>query len=469
MNFNLKDRPLAIQIWIILGLVLGVSSILLMIIIPLILKFSFTEEMFARIKDSQEHLLNEGFNNINKDDWQDRLYPDSEYKEDDKKHPPPPFRVVEHILINDQETHILNRNSRKPESDFIREIKNNIENADIKIESFTSRFENGKYIYVMRKVNIEGETNYLVSYLKRRYREDLVRYIFVRIMGTLIFVLFISWIASIYIARYLTRPLLKLQNKVKEIARRNWDKPVSINRDDEIGKLGKTIDWMRCQLIEQNEKQQSFLQQVSHELKTPIMVIKSYVQSIQDGIYPKGDLEDSVQVIEDETGRLEKRVHSLLNLTKLNYFSTHTLKKNDFNLTALIKNKVNSLGWRRSELKWQLELEELIFKGDKDKITVMLENIFDNQLRYAENMIEINLCKTTEDANEFVLIHIWNDGPEIISEVKKDIFKKYEKGSDGKFGLGLAIVKIIIDMHKGQIWTKNQDGGVSFYIKLPID
>ncbi|MCG6197942.1 sensor histidine kinase, partial [Anoxybacillus sp. LAT_38] len=75
---------------------------------------------------------------------------------------------------------------------------------------------------------------------------------------------------------------------------------------DEIGRLARSIERMRERLVRQDEAQQAFLQDVSHELKTPVMVIRSYAQSILDGIYPRGDLQGSVQVIDSEAERLEK-------------------------------------------------------------------------------------------------------------------------------------------------------------------
>ena len=97
----------------------------------------------------------------------------------------------------------------------------------------------------------------------------------------------------------------------------NGNEPIEVDREDEIGKLGKSIEQLRNQLIYQDEMQQSFLQNISHELKTPVMVIRSYSQAIRDGIYPKGDLDCSVKVIDEEAERLEKRIKNLLYITNL--------------------------------------------------------------------------------------------------------------------------------------------------------
>ncbi|MDI3547240.1 MAG: two-component system, OmpR family, sensor histidine kinase CssS [Halanaerobiales bacterium] len=451
---RLKNKPLAVQIWIILGIVLGVSVALLTVLFPLVLRKSFTTETYARIEDSQEYFLNYGS--------ADLLTEKADLKVKKKKPPHLPIRVVNHFFLADQ-GEILGRHL---DPDILEEIKVDVQNQQQEIKHYSREINNQKIMYVVRRAELNGKSGYLVSFLLGRYRDNFVQTTLRSLISILVFVLLISWVASIFITRYLTRPLVQLQAKVKEIAVRKWDKPVSLNRGDEIGKLGETIEWMRCQLVEQDRKQQSFLQQVSHELKTPIMVIRSYAQSISDGIFPRGNLENSVKVIEEETERLEKRVRSLLNLTKFDYLSTHRLEKKEFDLAELVRKTINSFKWRSSDINWDINLVTAVIKGDEDKLKIALENLLDNQIRYAKETIRINLNKINKANESYILLKIWNDGPEIEKEIMENLFKKYKKGDDGDFGLGLAIVKLIVDMHQGMVWARNEDGGVAFYIKM---
>lgn len=451
---RLKNKPLAVQIWIILGIVLGVSVVLLTVLFPLVLRKSFTTETYARIEDSQEYFLNYGN--------PDLLTEKADLKVKKEKPPHLPIRVVNHFFLTDQ-GEILGRHLNP---DILEEIKVDVQNQQQEIKHYSREINNQKIMYVVRRAELNGKSGYLVSFLLGRYRDNFVQTTLRSLISILVFVLLISWIASIFITRYLTRPLVQLQAKVKEIAVRKWDKPVSLNRGDEIGKLGETIEWMRCQLVEQDRKQQSFLQQVSHELKTPIMVIRSYAQSISDGIFPRGNLENSVKVIEEETERLEKRVRSLLNLTKFDYLSTHRLEKKEFDLAELVRKTINSFKWRSSDINWDINLVTAVIKGDEDKLKIALENLLDNQIRYAKETIRINLNKIKKANESYILLKIWNDGPEIEKEIMENLFKKYKKGDNGDFGLGLAIVKLIVDMHQGMVWARNEDGGVAFYIKM---
>ncbi len=274
----------------------------------------------------------------------------------------------------------------------------------------------------------------------------------------------LSWLPSLGLARYLTGPLVTLEKRVEKLADRDWQEPIKLERNDEIGRLGKSVEQLRQQLVLQDEAQQSFLQNISHELKTPVMVIQSYIQAIKDGIFPKGDLTRTLQVIEEEADRLQKLIYNLLYLTKLDYLATHKPTREIFEMDKLIKHVVERLRWHRKELDWSLKLSPIKINGDIEQWRVVLENLLDNQIRYANSKIDIAL--TSEDETSAIL-HIYNDGPNIEPEIMETLFRKYNKGYKGKSGLGLAIVNRIVSLHGGKIRVENEENGVSFYISVP--
>ncbi|HFL3828638.1 TPA: sensor histidine kinase, partial [Clostridioides difficile] len=102
--------------------------------------------------------------------------------------------------------------------------------------------------------------------------------------------------------------------------------------------------------------------------------------------------------------------------------------------------------------------------GDIEQWRVVLENLLDNQIRYANNEICISLILKNNKA----LLKIWNDGPSIESETMNSLFNKFNKGYKGEFGLGLVIVYRIVSLHDGKVWVENEEKGVSFYIEIPI-
>src|SRR5690606_11696213 len=116
------------------------------------------------------------------------------------------------------------------------------------------------------------------------YRQDLVKTLFKRLALVMFIVSILSWIPAALLSKYLSNPLVALEKKVKKLANYEWNEPIDVDREDEIGRLGKSIEQLRNQLIYQAEMQKSFLQNISHELKTPVMVIRSFAQAIRDGI-----------------------------------------------------------------------------------------------------------------------------------------------------------------------------------------
>jgi len=454
MNLKLKDKPLSFQIWIILGIILGGTAIIIAITTPFVLRSSFTKESYARLEDAQEYLINYG--NIREELFN---FTPSLPKEENMKEPS--FRIVRHALLSNEGIMIGSNTPIEYGEIFISQSIS----QDVEAKNYQEELDKRHLFYRIREVEITNKTFYLVSYITSMYRDNLVEIIFGSLIRILIIISVVTWIASILLARYLSRPLKNLESKVRNIANKKWDIPVDLDRKDEIGRLGKTVDWMRKQLIKRDQKQQEFLQEASHELKTPIMVIRSYIQSLLDGIIPKEDMNKTLQNMENETFKMEKRVHSLLNITKMDHLANQSLQIEKVNLKDLILKKVNRFEWRNVEIDWDLNLENIICECDKEKMEVVLDNIFDNQLKYAHNEVKVDLKK--DNAN--VVIKIYNDGPQIEEENKEKIFKKFQKGEDGEFGLGLAIAKFIVELHEGEIWTVNEDRGVSFYFSIPLN
>jgi two-component system sensor histidine kinase CssS len=352
--------------------------------------------------------------------------------------------------------------------DFLSEVREKIETQNASSQRYSGQINNRKMFYVISRGKIWDHDVYLVSYMWDSYRDDLVHTLFRRLVVVMTFILILSWLPAIFLSRYLSKPLVALERRVKKLANHEWDESFQLDRKDEIGELGDSIEQLRNQLLKQDESQQSFLQHVSHELKTPVMVIRSYSQAIRDGIYPKGNLDCTLQVIDNESERLEKRIGNLLYLTKLDYLSLHNTSKEIFSLDELIKEVVERLRWRRNELDWFVKLEPIKIKGDIEQWIVVLENLLDNQIRYSDTKISVFLTKSIEDDKEKALLKMWNDGDPIEDKIMERLFDKFNKGYKGQFGLGLAIVYRIVTLHDSKIWAENEEDGVSFYVEIPL-
>ncbi|AOY76141.1 sensor histidine kinase [Clostridium formicaceticum] len=454
----MKNLPLSLQIWLVFAAIMLAISILLTGLFPWTLRDFFTREIYATIESGQNLILNRFHNESPEEAWEDNLLPRERHALQD-------IRTVNHFIILSETQEII---AQRLPIEFLNKVRLEASQQVEDSQRYSGQVDDRKVFYVINKGEMRGHEFFLVSYMWDAYREDLVQTLFRRLLLIMSLVFLLSWIPSLLLARYLSNPLVALEKRVKKLTNRDWNETIQLQRKDEIGKLGESIEQLRTQLVRQDEAQQSFLQHTSHELKTPVMIIRSYVQAIGDGIYPKGDLTNSLQVIEEEAERLEKRIYSLLYLTKLDYLATHKPFWETVNMHNLIIDVVERFRWNQRQLDWSLDLSDIEIKGDIEQWCVVLENLLDNQIRYAQHQILISLKKSEESTEKTALLRIWNDGPNIEEETIDILFNKFRKGSKGEFGLGLAISHRIVSLHGGRIWVKNEEEGVSFYLAFPF-
>ncbi|QUH19721.1 sensor histidine kinase [Alkaliphilus sp. B6464] len=453
----MKNLPLSMQIWLVIAAIMLSISILLSILFPWTLRDFFTREIYATIESAQNLTLARFNNELLGETWKNGILIDRKQQIQD-------IRTVNHFILIEDSPEVIA--SRLP-VEFLYKVRDQIKSQTSDVQRYSGQIGDKKIFYVVAKEKILNQNIFLVSYMWDSYREDLVQTLLKRLVFIMSLVFILSWLPSLGLAKYLSKPLVTLEMRVKKLANRDWQEPIQLKREDEIGRLGQSIEQLRNQLIKQDEAQQSFLQHTSHELKTPVMVIRSYTQAIQDGIYPKGNLTNSVKTIEEEAMRLEKSISNLLYLTKLEYLATHNPSNEQVAMDQLIKDVVERFRWRRNELNWTLELTPTFVKGNIDQWRVVLENLLDNQIRYAQSQILISLTNSECPNEKLAYLRIWNDGPSIPVENIDDIFRKFQKGPQGQVGLGLAIVHRAISLVNGKIRAKNEAEGVSFYLEIP--
>ena len=217
---------------------------------------------------------------------------------------------------------------------------------------------------------------------------------------------------------------------------------------------------MQAELKKQEKTKEDMIHNISHDLKRPIGAIKSYGESIKDGIYPYGTVEKSVDVIIENAERLEKKVHSLLYMNRVEYLISQENGEKSINMKEVIEFVVQNIRLIRPEIEFQLHLNDVIFEGSEEPWRIVVENILENALRYAQTKITIIL-------NDRDGLSIENDGEKIEEDRIATLFKPYEKGAGGKFGLGLSIVSKVVHAYGYHICGENSQDGVIFKIYKP--
>lgn len=300
----------------------------------------------------------------------------------------------------------------------------------------------------------------LISYMYEMYGLQVRNALLNSVVNITVFVVFalfmmlLIWVATIITPLRVIRTFVdryKVGQKME----------LKVTRKDEIGELAQALVSLTEELEYQEEIKTQLIHNVSHDLKTPIATIKSYGESIKDGIYPYETLEKSVDVIIEHATRLEKKVHSLLLLNRLSFQEEVNALESmeEIDMVEVIEQTILAIKVIKPNIEFDCNLKPTTFVGNKENWRITIENIVDNALRYAESKIWITL-----DNNELL---IENDGPHISEDKLHSIFKAYEKGTDGNFGLGLSIVYKIVTQAGYFIVAMNTEKGVAFRIYKP--
>ncbi|NGP46267.1 HAMP domain-containing histidine kinase [Bacillaceae bacterium SIJ1] len=446
----MKNRPLAFQIWIVFAGILLLISVILAVLFPMIIRQFFTTEIYTTIESEQQVLTESRF-------------PQEEGDKRLQEQFGAPDRSVRHILLP-LDASVIFYSGPLPNAFIAKSREEALEQNDVSAR-YSSYVEEERIFYVIRKVKADNQPAYLLSYVEDSYLDNLTFTLF-RQLGLLMLLVFVlSWIPSLVLAKYLSKPLVHLQRHVKRLSKQEWNDPVDVHRKDEIGDLGHSIEDMRQKLVAKDEAQRTLLQNISHDLKTPVMVIRGYAQSVSDGVFPKGDLSSTMAVVEQESEKLEKKIKNILYLTKLDYLSRRELPVEHIQLDRLIEDVTERLRWTRQEVEIQSRLQAVSIEGDTEQWVNLLENVLENQLRYAKEELAIELFEQKGNA----ILIVANDGPQLEDEEAKRLFEPFHKGKEGgQTGIGLSIVHRILSLHHGNITIENQaETGVFYRIVVP--
>lgn len=272
-----------------------------------------------------------------------------------------------------------------------------------------------------------------------------------QMFGIFAIIMLVACIAVCLWSQGVVKRIKKLQGHITTMPAENYKVSYEDNGDDEISDLSKSIENMRDQIGESEKTKQEMLQNISHDLKTPIAVIKSYAESILDGVSDPID----AQIILNQADALRNKVNKLLQYNRLEYLS----KEKEFesvNMKEVVMEVVQTYKFQ-TPIPFILDLEDVYFKGYKENYYTVIDNIIDNAKRYAKSVIKI---KVKED-----FLVIYNDGEPIGEQFLNGVFKPYEKGSKGQFGLGMSIVKRTLDFFDVKLEVKNETVGVSFIMR----
>jgi signal transduction histidine kinase len=241
---------------------------------------------------------------------------------------------------------------------------------------------------------------------------------------------------------------------------------IDISTGDEIEELAKCFNSMANNLKTYDDRQKAFLQNTSHELKTPLMSIQGYAEAIKDGVVQGAEVEPSLDIIIEESQRLKQVVEDIIYLTRLENFEDR-FNFTRTNMKEIIAQAIQTIKPLMEEKNISINIGtgiNFIGNFDKEKLIRAFINVLGNCTRYARSSILIQ----GKEIYGGVEIYIQDDGPGFkVGEADK-IFDRFYKGDSGGTGLGLAIGQNIIVGHGGSIAAfNNNSGGAVFKIFIP--
>lgn len=293
------------------------------------------------------------------------------------------------------------------------------------------------------------------------------------IYGT-IFVLVISFLIAYIVSKKLSKPISKMTEESKKMASGNYDVSFDESNIDEINELATTLNNTSKELAKTESLRRELLANVSHDLKTPLTLIKANAEMVKDITYNNEEKRNnSLDVIIKETDRLNMLVEDILDLSKAQS-KTMKLELKRINLNEIINSiltRYDVLCDRDSyNIKFNSD-KEYIVKADVKRLEQVIYNLINNAINYTgENKtVTINLI----DKNSFVRLEVIDTGKGIKDEDLKYIWDRYYK-TDKSYhrvtvgtGLGLSIVKNLLDLHGFKYGVKTSKKGTNFYFDIP--
>lgn len=270
--------------------------------------------------------------------------------------------------------------------------------------------------------------------------------------------------AAVYYRKKLREPITQLQNGVERIQEDNLDFHIEYDGDDELGRLCCSMEKMRGELRQKHKALWESLEQrkllnasVSHDLRTPITVLKGYLDYLEKNI-PQDKLTedmllDTVSSMQGAVNRLELYVESVRDIEKIQNIEIEKRSEN----VKLLLNELRSNVLRLAGNK------EIIISNDitVDKIQIdkgvffrILENLLQNALRYAEKQVSINLSHK----KDFLILTVKDDGKGFsAADLEKATTVFYSNDKEKQhFGIGLSVCKILCEKHGGLLYVGNQ-------------
>ena len=338
--------------------------------------------------------------------------------------------------------------------------------------------------YTMKNYEETGSETTVVpqKYIyKELSKDNQIYYWIVTILMVILPVIYII-AASLMVAKFyyklkLQIPLENLKNGMYHISQQDLDFQIQYTTDDELGKLCDTFECMRNEIHKSNCKMWDMLQErkaltasISHDLRTPITVVNGYLDYLEKSMERKMLTEELLQTtIKNMAGamsRLERYVDCVKDIQKMEEIE---IRKEQYNLKEIIADITREFSVLAAQYGRKLIIHDLsqdaFIETDKDMLSKILENIFDNALRFSTDKIVLSI----DEKKDYICFSIQDDGVGFTAEELNSATSFFYSSptNGGNFGIGLSICKILCEKLGGNMCLGNNfDCGAIITIKI---
>lgn len=287
-------------------------------------------------------------------------------------------------------------------------------------------------------------------------------------------ILILSLLVSVFLANKITKPIRQITKKAKNIGDGKYNIKFPKNGIKEIDELSKTLEDVQEELSRSDEAKKDLIANVSHDLKTPLTMIKAYAEKIKDISYKdKDNMDNDLDIIINESDRLTLLVNDILNLSNMQN-NSYNYNYAKYNIVNEINKIINNYSLIKETENYNFNVilpKKAYVYADKNKLNQVIYNLINNAINYTGNdkVVKIELINEINDYT----FKVTDTGKGINKDDIPYIWNKYYKNDKNhqrniiSTGLGLSIVKEILDKHNfeyGVISKKNK--GTTFYFKI---
>ncbi len=273
--------------------------------------------------------------------------------------------------------------------------------------------------------------------------------------------------------RRFLRPIREMSKATKAIAKGNFNVRVSVPKNAEMSELVDNFNRMTRDLGSIETLQRDFVNNVSHEFKTPLASISGFAKLMESGGLSEEQQREYAGIIAEESDRLAKLSASILRLTRLDNASSLS-DRTEYDLDEQLRRTIALLAsqWEQKNIDMTVEVDEITLCGSKELLGEVWLNLLTNAIRFTPEGGHIAV-RASELLDE-VVVEVEDDGCGMTPEVSSRVFERFYQGdrshSNEGNGLGLALVKRVVELSGGRVEVESSPGaGSVFRVRLPRD